>query len=139
MKCSYSYYSQNPTAFQFQSKGKTSTKTTLGATEFPFQLNMGSKNSGKINLSSKNQGNSKFDFQFNQLKSMNLPKTNGQNDKIMSMINFNLGQKSKQKLGKKKIQQGQKTEKKTTGKFNLESQLNKAEGRWTQKPYQDEQ
>ena len=49
----------------------------------------------------------------NQLKlgqsksGQNKLKTSGQNDKKKSMINFNLGQKSEQKLGEKKIQQGQ--------------------------------
>ena len=68
----------------------------------------------------------------NQLKlgqsksGQNKPKASDQNDKMMSTINFNLGQKSEQKLGEKKIQQGQRTDKKSTDKFNLESQFNKA-------------
>ena len=83
----------------------------------------------------------------NQLKlgqtksGQNKPKTSGQTDKKKSIINFNLGQKSEQKLGEKKIQQGQKTEKKSTGKFNLGGQFDKAdefEESRTQKPNQDE-
>lgn len=71
----------------------------------------------------------------NQLKlghsksGQNKSKTSGQNDKKKSMINFNIGQKSEQKLGEKKI-----------GEFNLGSQVNKAdEFEERPKPNQDEQ
>ena len=144
--------SEKPSAIYFQSKGKTTTKTTLGASKFPFQFNMGSKNSGKINFSSKNQGNSKFNFQINQFKPMNQLKLGqskfgqtGQKtkDQKKPTINLNLGKKSDHKLdpksgqkpAEKQIggQQGQKTEKKSGGQFD---KADGYEGRWTPKPNQ---
>ena len=156
------HMSENSSQICFQSKGKTTTKVTLGASKFPFQFNMASKNSGKINVSSKNQGNSKFNFQINQFKPMNQlklgqsklgqngPKTGGEKDQKKPVINLNLGQKSdqkrdqkaEQKHGEKQIggQQGQKTEKKSAVNFKFGGQFDKADGyegqRWTPNPNQ---